>query len=124
MARPEPVWAPFPLTEIGIAAGIIIFGAGFESNRPWLLTIASVVLAVVIGELCLREHFAGYRSHALLLAALAVISVHTVVALAITGAYRGPLTLVVDLALGGGLAWWLRERFRVAHARACSAPEV
>jgi hypothetical protein len=124
VARPEPIWAPFPLTEIGIAAGIIIFGAGFESNRPWLIAIASLVLAVVVGDLCLREHFAGFRSHAVLLAAIAVVAAHTVVALAITDAYRGPLTLVVDLALGGALAWWLRGRFRVARERARSTQQV
>ena len=121
VARPQPIWAPVPLTEIGIAAGVIIFGAGFEGNRPTLLAIAAVVLAVVVGELCLREHFAGFRSHALLLAALAVAGAHTIVALAIADAYRGPLAVVIDVALLGGLAWWLRGRFRAAHERAVAA---
>jgi hypothetical protein len=116
--RPRPVWAPFPLTEIGMAAGIIIFGSGFESNSSRTLSIGALVLAVVVGELCLREHFAGFRSHTLLLAALPVAVAHGVVALAITDAYRGPPTLAVDLAIGCALAWWLRARYREANARA------
>jgi hypothetical protein len=113
--RPGPVWAPFPLTEIGMAVGIVIFGAGLASNSFRLLSIGALMLAVVVGELCLREHFAGFRSHTLLLAALPVAVAHGVVVLAITDAYRGPLTLAVDLAVGGALAWWLRARYRVAR---------
>ncbi len=30
----------------------------------------------------------------------------------------GPVVLVVDDALAGGLAWWLRGRFAVAQERA------
>ena len=113
--RPVPIWAPFPLTEIGMAVGIIMLGLGLEDNRPSLMAIGAVVLAVVTAELCLREHFAGFRSHAVLLAALAVVAAHTAVVFAVTDAYTGPLSLAVDLAAGGVLAWWLRGRFRVAR---------
>ena len=121
LARPQPVWAPFPLTEIGMLAGLVIFVAGFASNSIRTLSIGALVLAVVTGELCLREHFAGFRSHTLLLAALPVIVVHSFVVLAITDAYRGPLTLAADLAIGGALAWYLRARFRAAQERARAA---
>jgi hypothetical protein len=113
--RPQPVWAPFPLTEIGMAAGIVIFAIGFASNDVRTLAIGAIVLAVVTGELCLREHLSGFRSHTLLLAALPVAIVHGVVVLAITSDYRGPAALAVDLAAGGALAWWLQGRFRRAH---------
>ena len=115
VARPRPIWAPFPLTEIGMAAGIVIFGAGLASNSIRTVSIGALVLAVVTGELCLREHFAGFRSHTLLLAALPVSIAHGAVVFAITDAYRGPLTLAADLAAGGALAWWLRARYRQAR---------
>jgi hypothetical protein len=124
VARPRPVWAPFPLTEIGMAVGIVLFGVGFESDSTSLLTIAAIMLAVVVGELCLREHFAGFRSHALLLAALAVVSVHALVFLALTDAYTGPLSLAVDLGIGGALAWLLHGRYAIAHERARDQSEV
>ena len=112
--RPEPVWAPFPLTEIGMGVGIAIFGIGYLTTNNWLIAVGAIVLAVVVAELCVREHFAGFRSHALLLAALTVVAAHSLV-FAVVDAYRGPLAFAVDLAIGGALAWWLRGRFRVAR---------
>jgi hypothetical protein len=119
--RPDPVWAPFPLTEIGMGVGIVIFGVGYATSSTWLVSVGAVVLAVVVGELCLREHFGGFRSHALLLAALVVVTAHSL-AFAISDAVRGPVTLAVDLAVGGALAWWLRGRFRAARERATATP--
>lgn len=119
--RPDAVWAPFPLTEIGMAVGIALFLAGFASGGSrgaWLLTIGIGVLSVVVAELCLREHFAGFRSHSVLLGLLPVTIAHMLVVLLISSDWRGPLVLVVDLALAGGLAWWLRGRFAVAQDRA------
>ena len=85
------------------------------------MSVAALLLAVVVGELCLREHFAGFRSHTLLLAALPVTAVHAFVFLAISDAWSGPLALAVDLALGGLLAWLLHRRFRAPHERAREA---
>ena len=124
VARPRAAWHPFPLTELGMAAGLAIFAWGFLSDGSralWLMSVAALLLAVVVGELCLREHFAGFRSHTLLLAALPVTAVHGFVFLAISDAWNGPPALAVDLALGGLLAWLLQRRFRSAHERARDA---
>jgi hypothetical protein len=119
--RPDAVWAPFPLTEIGMGVGIVLFLAGFASggaHGAWLLTIGVVMLAVVVAELCLREHFGGFRSHSLLLGLLPVTVVHMGIVLLVSSDWRGPLVLAVDLAAAGGLAWWLQGRFRAAQERA------
>jgi hypothetical protein len=121
VARPEPIWAPFPLTEIGILVGIVIFLFGYfgsADRSPELLGVGAIVLAVVVGEMCLREHFGGFRSHSILLALLPVTVVHTFVVYAITPSWSGPLALGVDLVVAGGLAWFLFGRFRRAHAAA------
>ncbi|MDQ3677877.1 MAG: hypothetical protein M3401_13950 [Actinomycetota bacterium] len=123
IARPEPIWSPFPLTEIGILAGMVIFFLGLfatPDRSPELLGTGAIVLAVVVGEMCLREHFAGFRSHSILLALLPVTVLHTFVVYAITPSWTGPVALVVDLALAGALAWFLHGRFRSAHAAARS----
>lgn len=119
--RPQPPWSPFPLTEIGMAVGIVLFGLGFvtgASKGPYLLTIGVLVLTVVVGELCLREHFAGFRSHSILLGLLPVTAVHMVVFYVVTRDWNGPVALAVDLAVAGALAYWLQRRFRVAQERA------
>jgi hypothetical protein len=121
IARPDAIWAPFPLTEIAMGVGIVLFLAGAASGGAggaWLLGIGVVVLAVAVAELCLREHFAGFRSHSLLLGLLPVTAVHTLVVLLVTTDWHGPLALVVDLAAAAGLAWWLQARFRAAQERA------
>ena len=79
------------------------------------------MLVVVVSELCLREHFAGFRSHTLLLAVLPVAVVDGVVVRAFGDAVRGPLVLVAALALAATLGWFLQMRFRAAHERAVLA---
>jgi hypothetical protein len=115
--RPDAIWAPFPLTEIGMAVGIVIFLIGF-AGAPALLLAGVGVLVVVVSELCLREHFAGFRSHSILLALLPVTVVHLAIVLLVSEDWRGPPALAVDLAIAGGLAWWLQQRFRTAQSRA------
>ena len=124
VARPQPPWAPFPLTELGMAVGVAIFVAGILSDGSrgaWLLSVGVLVLAVVVIELCLREHFAGFRSHTLLLAVLPVAVLDGVLVRAFGDAVRGPLVLVAALALAAALGWFLQTRFRAAHERAVLA---
>jgi hypothetical protein len=115
--RPDAIWSPFPLTEIGMAVGLMLFLVGFASTAA-VLFAGIVVLFVVVGELCLREHFAGFRSHTLLLALLPVTAVHSAIVIVGGVALRAPVVLAVDLAVAGGLASWLRRRFALAQAAA------
>ena len=98
--RPDAIWAPFPLTEIGMAVGLVMFLIGFAGAPPVLLAGVGV-LVVVVAELCLREHFGGFRSHSILLGMLPVTTIH--LALVVLGdvTWRGPVALAVDLAIAG-----------------------
>ena len=116
--RPDAIWAPFPLTEIGMAVGIVLFVLGFASDAPGLFLTGIGVLIVVVGELCLREHFSGFRSHSMLLGLLPVTAVHLAVVYAGDVTWRGPLPLAIDLAVAGALALWLQRRFVAAQAGA------
>jgi hypothetical protein len=73
---PQPAWAPFPLTELAILISIIMLAAGFmthDATRGVLLGGGFVLVTLSAGELAVREHYAGYRSHSSLLAGICAI---------------------------------------------------
>ncbi len=70
--RPPAPWGKFPLIELAILAGIVMLILGLfvvSGERGGILIAAGAVLASIGGlDTAIREHFAGYRSHTLLLA--------------------------------------------------------
>jgi hypothetical protein len=71
---PKAPWHPFPLVELAILAGLVLIVAAFVAggdSRPVLLLGGLALVSVAALELAIREHFAGYRSHTTLLAAVA-----------------------------------------------------
>jgi hypothetical protein len=72
---PKPPWAPFPLTEVCILIGLISLVIALVSSRGPLVIFGLAVVTLATLELSLREHFAGYRSHSALLAAIAAMVV-------------------------------------------------
>jgi hypothetical protein len=70
---PKAPWSPFPLTELVILLALVMLAIGFFSNggrRGTLIGIGLFLAALGGGELALREHFAGFRSHTTLIASL------------------------------------------------------
>jgi hypothetical protein len=63
------------------------------------------------GELALREHLAGFRSHSALLAGVAAFVVDTAIAL-LLGPVKLWLLLIVGLAVFGAAFYWMRELFK------------
>jgi hypothetical protein len=73
---PQPPWAPFPLNELCILLAIVLLVLGFFTKldqRGVLIGAGIVLVSLSAGELALREHFAGYRSHTSLLAGIVAI---------------------------------------------------
>jgi hypothetical protein len=73
---PQPAWAPFPLTELCVLLSIVLLGLAFVSSgdrRGVLLGGGFALVTLAAGELSVREHFAGYRSHSSLLAGICAI---------------------------------------------------
>src|SRR6059058_894839 len=71
---PKAPWSPFPLTELVILLALVMLTIGFLSDgdrRGVFVGVGLVLASLGGGELALREHFAGYRSHTTLLAGLA-----------------------------------------------------
>jgi hypothetical protein len=111
--RPPAPWGSFPLSELIIFLGIvlILWGAARGSGGEEMLAAGLVIASLGGGELALREHMAGYRSHTSLLAGGAAFVAVTVVALGL-----GPVKLWVLVILGvtvfAGTFYAMRELFK------------
>jgi hypothetical protein len=112
--RPQAPWGSFPLSELIILAGIVVifwglFSGGDQSNER---VAAGLVLASLGGgELALREHLGGYRSHSSLLAGVAAFVAVTVVALGL-GPVELWVLLIVAVTVFGGTFYTMRELFK------------
>jgi hypothetical protein len=95
--RPTAPWGSFPLSELVIFLGIVLILVGAVQGTDGSRFIVSglVIAGLGGGELALREHMAGYRSHSSLLAGVAAFVVVTAVALGL-----GPVQLWVLVLLG------------------------
>jgi len=111
--RPPAPWGSFPLSELVIFLGLalILWGAARGSGGEEMLAAGLVIASLGGGELALREHLAGYRSHTSLLAGVAAFVVVTVVALGL-----GPVKVWVLVVLGAsvfaGTFYAMRELFK------------
>lgn len=78
-APPAP-WAPVPLVELCVLAGLVLIVAGVlsDGSRSRLLLGCGIALAALAGlEVSVREHFSGFRSHSSLLAGVTAIAAAT-----------------------------------------------
>ena len=76
LSAPPAPWAPFPLVELAILAGMVLIVTGFVlgGDRAGSLLVAGFALVSIAAlELSVREHRAGYRSHSTLLAGAAAV---------------------------------------------------
>ena len=92
---PRPPWHPVPLTELSILVGMIVLAVAFLGGGPRVVLVAFglILVALATGELALREHLSGYRSHSALLAAIAAL----VVAVPLAAFVRPPKAVVIVL---------------------------
>ncbi|MGI8802245.1 MAG: hypothetical protein ACR2KV_08740, partial [Solirubrobacteraceae bacterium] len=113
---PEAPWAPFPLIELAILIAIGLVVAGFLTRGPRgpiLLGCGLGLATLATLELTIREHLAGYRSHATLLAGAGAVAVAALL-FAFTRLPQ-PAPLVIAAAVFGTLWSVLRAAFRRAR---------
>ena len=111
--RPVAPWGNFPLSELVVLVGIVLIAWGFLSGGDGSERVAAGLLVASLGggELALREHLAGYRSHSSLLAGVATFVAITALALG-AGPVKLWLLIVVGIGVFGGTFYWMRELFR------------
>ncbi|HEX3278295.1 MAG TPA: hypothetical protein VHR40_07215 [Thermoleophilaceae bacterium] len=109
--RPPAPWGSFPLSELIILAGIVVLVWGVVSAAGERIAGGLVLASLGGGELALREHLGGFRSHSALLAGTATFAVVTVLVVAL-----GPVKMWVALLAGvvvfGATFYWMRELFK------------
>ena len=113
--RPKPPWHPVPLIELCVLVGIVLIVMGFirgTDRTGRIMLLGGLVLASLAGfDTAVREHFAGFRSHSMLLAGMPAV-------MAAGGLYfaEAPWPAIVASApiiFGLGL-WFFRGAFRRA----------
>jgi hypothetical protein len=114
--RPPAPWGRFPLVELVVLIAIVLFVSGLivGGARGQVMLTGALVLGSLAGlELAIREHFAGYRSHSTLLAAVCAFAA---MALTFFGTGKGDLARVLLLPAAGisfMVSFWLfREAFK------------
>jgi hypothetical protein len=111
--RPRAPWGSFPLSEIVVFIGIVVLIAGFFVAPPqgFVMIAVGLGLGSLAGlELSVREHFAGYRSHTLLLSAAIGVPIFGV--LFVTTRVSTPICVAAGLVAFGGSAWLFTQAFR------------
>jgi hypothetical protein len=112
--RPPAPWGSFPLVELVVLVAIVMLVGGFviRGGRGSVMIVVGLALGALAGiELSIREHFAGYRSHTLVLSGAAGLAV--LVALAsLAPSLRLAFALAVAVAAFAVAAWGLTRAFR------------
>jgi hypothetical protein len=113
-APPAP-WGSFPLVELSVLVGIVILVIGFlsEGSRQGILIGTGLVLCSVAGlELAVREHFAGYRSHTLVLAAVPAVATLGVLFYLAPSDVGPAIRIAIGAAVFALAAWGFTAAFR------------
>ena len=113
---PAAPWGSFPLIEITVLVGIVMLVGGFlfvEGQRSRILVLTGLVLASIGGlEVSIREHFAGYRSHTLILAGVPAAATLAILFFAGPDALPPLARAAIGLAVFGVASYLLTGVFR------------
>jgi hypothetical protein len=113
--RPEGPFGSLPVSELAILIGFVALIIGFINGGGPVVIVGIAVCGLGVLEFTVREHFAGYRSHATLLAAVPAVALEGIV-VALTGVPAQRALLVVFLIPVFAVFFWLlRKRFATAR---------
>lgn len=122
--RPRAPWHPLPLSEVLILVGAIatVIALRNRSNDTALLVVGLVAVGIGTFEVTLREHWSGYRSHAILLALVPVLAFHSLV-IGVASLVANPTVLLSIVLLPFDLALFL-FLFKLLRARFLDARQL
>lgn len=113
--RPRGLFGGVPVSEVAIFAGVIVGGVGLVSHGRVAIIIGLVICGLGVTEVTGREHFAGFRTHSALLAAVPTVVLEAIV----VGVFGDPSNrawlLLIMVPVYALLFFALRQRFRIAR---------
>jgi hypothetical protein len=107
---PPALWGSFPLTELVVLVALVLLVIGFVTGAAVTLGVGLVLGALAGVEIAAREHFAGYRSHNVVLAGAAGMTVFGLLFVLTT--LSPAICIAAGAAAFGGAAWLLVAAFR------------
>jgi len=112
MSRPKAPWHPFPLVELCVLAGIVLIVLGllsFDTDRGRAMLLCGLALGSLGGfDTAAREHFAGFRSHSMMLAGIPAVGLAAILYFA---AVPWPVLVVAAVIAFGGAVTLLARAF-------------
>jgi peptidoglycan/LPS O-acetylase OafA/YrhL len=118
--RPPAPWGTFPLVEIVVLVALVMLAVGFfggGSRGPALLGTGLALGSLAGLELSIREHFAGYRSHTLLLSGAVGVAVLALLFYVFPDALEPWLRFAIAAAVAGAVGYVLARAFRARAGR-------
>jgi hypothetical protein len=120
--RPPSPFGGLPVSELAIFAGTVALIVGVIRHGGPALVGGVVLCLLGVTEVTAREHFSGYRSHTVLLAAIPAVIAEFVIVLTVGTPTVRVLLLVPVAAVFGACAWFLRQRFLIARQARLAKP--
>jgi prepilin signal peptidase PulO-like enzyme (type II secretory pathway) len=120
--RPPSPFGGLPIAEVAIFAGLVALVLWLINGGTAELVVGSLVCALGVLEVTTREHFSGYRSHTILLAAVPAVALEAGLFAAGVRPRERALLLVAVIPVFALGFWWLRKRFIVARQRRIARP--
>jgi hypothetical protein len=112
--RPKAPWHPFPLVELCVLAGIVLLVLGLiehDSPHGRAMLLTGLALGSLGGlDTAAREHFAGFKSHTLVLAGVPAVVLAGVLYFARVSWVVVVLAVALTLAACSRLLWGAYKR--------------
>jgi hypothetical protein len=120
--RPQSPFGGLPISEIAIFVGAIGLIVGLINGGAAALFAGVAVCTLGVVEITAREHFSGYRSHTILLAALPAVLAEVAFVAIVGEPNPRLLLLLVIVPVFSVIFWVLRKRFLIARQARVARP--
>jgi hypothetical protein len=112
--RPKAPWHPFPLVELCVLVGIVLLVLGLidhDSPHGRAMLLGGLALGSLGGlDTAAREHFAGFRSHTLVLAGVPAVALAGVLYVLRAPWLAVLVAVAITLVVSGRLLWRAYQR--------------